>query len=203
MTQHFVRSTSSPLIAPTSCCVLLHAPALHDLTSLSRRVRADILRNFVRILSAARIVGVPAFVCSPCDQPLKHGFAAPLSAIAHREFPAETLGLHWQHVPFREALSEQDRSALVLAGFWLEHQVVATALHALADSYDVYFVLDASSVEKQGAARLSQDRLIQAGATPVVVSQVIHEWSLESADTDKAAALNALLLSRPNSEKDE
>ncbi len=69
------------------------------------------------------------------------------------------------------------------------------ALHALADSYDVYFALDASPAKMQAAARLSQDRLIQAGATPVVVSQVIHEWALESADSEKTARLNALLLS--------
>jgi nicotinamidase-related amidase len=90
----------------------------------------------------------------------------------------------------------------VLAGFWLEHQVVATALHALADSYDVYFVLDASPAKMQATVRLSQDRLIQAGATPVVVSQVIHEWSFEAADAAKAAALNQLLLSRSTSEED-
>lgn len=108
----------------------------------------------------------------------------------------------WQHIPLRDALSQQDRPALVLAGFWLEHQIVATALHALADSYDVYFVLDASPARTQTAVRLSQDRLIQAGATPVVVSQVIHEWSLETADAAKAAALNALLLSRSTSAED-
>jgi hypothetical protein len=88
----------------------------------------------------------------------------------------------------------------VLAGFWLEHEVVANALHALADSYDVYFVLDASPARMQAAAQLSQDRLIQAGATPVVVSQVIHEWAIETSDATKSAALNALLLPAPISD---
>jgi hypothetical protein len=178
------------------------APTQRDLTTISRLQRTSVRRNFARIISAANVVGIAPFICSPCSQPAKHGFASHFAKLTHREFPAGSLGLPWQHAPLRGALSEQDRSALVLAGFWLEHQVVATALHALADSYDVYFMLDASPAKMQAAVRLSQDRLIQAGATPVVVSQVIHEWSLESADAARATALNALLLSDSTSEVD-
>lgn len=202
MTQHFVPPASSPLIAPTNCCLVLLPPAPPDLAPLSRRVRADVRRNFVRILSAANIVDVPAFICSPCNQPRMHGFAGHVSAIAHREFAVGGTRAAWQQIAFREALAEQDKSALVIAGFWLEHQVVATALHALADSYDVYLVVDASPAKMRATVRLSQDRLIQAGATPVVVSQVIHEWSLESSDARKTAALNALLLSESTSDLD-
>jgi hypothetical protein len=153
-------------------------------------------------MSAASIVGVPCFLHSPAIKPANHAFARRLSSISHREFVAGTDTFSWQHIPFQDALSELDRSALVLAGFWFEHQVVATALHALADSYDVYFVLDVSPSKMQSAMRLSQDRLIQAGATPVVVSQVIHEWSLEADDAGKTAALNALLLPHPASSVD-
>jgi Isochorismatase family len=184
MTQHFGRPGASPLIAPTVCSLVLLAPTRQDLTKMTRQRRTNVRRNFVTIMSAANIVGVPSLVYSPCNEPAKHGFASCL-----------------QHVPLRDALSEQDRSALVLAGFWLEHLVVASALHALVDSYDVYLVLDASPAKMQGAVRLSQDRLIQAGATPVVVSQVIHEWSLETADAAKAAALHALLLSPSTTEE--
>ena len=202
MTQHFGRPSASPLIAPTACSLVLVAPTQRDLTTMSRQQRTSVRRNFVRIMSAANVVGIAPLICSPCRQPGKHGFASCLTKLAHREFPVGALGLPWQHAPLRDVLSEQDRSALVLAGFWLEHQVVATALHALADSYDVYFVLDASPARMQAAIRLSQDRLIQAGATPVVVSQVIHEWSLETADSAKTATLNTLLLSASRAEED-
>lgn len=195
MTQHFAKSIPSPLMAPARCSLVLLAPTRKDLSAVNRHARANVRRNFLRSVSAADIIGVPAFVYSPCAQPTKHGFAADLVDLKHREFVAGTSGSPWQHRSLRDALSEADRPVLVLAGFWLEHQVVATALHALADSYDVYFVLDASPAKMQAAVRLSQDRLIQAGATPVVTSQVIHEWSLEAGDAAKTAALNALLLS--------
>lgn len=194
MSENLSRPLASPLIAPAACLLILLAPNQRDLTTVSRQLRTNVRKNFARIISAASIVGVPPLVYSPCDHSAKHGFASHLARLPHREFAAGALGLPWQHAPLRNALSDQDRSVLVLAGFWLEHQVVATALHALADSYDVYFMLDASPARMQAAERLSQDRLIQAGATPVVVSQVIHEWSSESADAAKAAALHALLL---------
>jgi hypothetical protein len=200
VTQLFAKSTPSPLIAPARCTLVLLAPTRKDLSAIGRRSRGSIRRNFLRSQSAAGIVGVPVFLYSPCPQAAKHGFAAEFAGQPHREFAAEPSRSPWQHKPFRDALSEQDRPILVLAGFWLEHQVVATALHALADSYDVYFVLDASPAKMHAAVRLSQDRLIQAGATPVVTSQVIHEWSLEAADVTKATALNALLLSSTTSD---
>lgn len=202
MTQYVAQVGASPLMAPLACSLVLLAPSRQDLTGISRQVRSKIRRNFERIISAANLVNVMPFVCSPCDKPARHGFASHLASLRHREFAAGALGFPWQHTPLRNALSDQDRSALVLAGFWLEHQVVAAALHALADSYDVYFVLDASPAKVQAAVQLSQDRLIQAGATPVVVSQVIHEWSLESADASKSAALNALLLPASTTDAD-
>lgn len=201
MIQHFGYPSASPLIAATASSLLLLAPTQRDLTTISRQLRTSTRRNFVRIISAANIASVAPFVHSPCDRPAKHGFAGHLDKLAHREFVAGAPGFPWQHVALREALCEQGRSVLVIAGFWLEHQVVATVLHALVDSYDVYFVLDASPAKMQAAARLSQDRLIQAGATPVVVSQVIHEWSLDLADATKVAALNTLLLSRSKSDE--
>ncbi|MBX9588022.1 MAG: isochorismatase family protein [Hyphomonadaceae bacterium] len=196
MTQYSSPASASPLIHPTACTLFLLAPTAQDLTSMSRRARTNVRRNFVRIITAANVVGVPPLIYSRCDYAAKHGFATHVTGLALREFPGGVRGLPWQHAPLTGALSENDRPVLVVAGFWLEHEVVATALHALADSYDVYFVLDASPAKMQAAVRLSQDRLIQAGATPVVVSQVIHEWSLGTTDAAKAAALNALLLSR-------
>ena len=98
----------------------------------------------------------------------------------------------WQDPLFTESVAREDKPVLVLAGFWLEHQVLATALHALANCYDVYILLDATPARERDAARLSQDRLIQAGATPVVTSQVIHEWSAESNDASRRAALSDL-----------
>jgi nicotinamidase-related amidase len=194
MNQRHERPSYSPLIDPAVCSLVLIAPTQQDLASVSRHVRSSVRRNLASVIIAAQIIDVPLFLSSPGPEPGKHGLAKQLPrASSHREFVTGEHAFPWQSAAFTEALAREDRPVLVLAGFWLEHQILATALHALADSYDVYIVHDAAPARARPAARLSQDRLIQAGATPVVTSQVIHEWSLESGDASRRAALSALL----------
>lgn len=195
MNQPQKRPDSSPLIDPAVCSLVLIAPTRQDLASISRHVRNGARRNLAAVVAAAQIVDVPVFLSSPGPEPGKHGLTKQLPPSSpHREFIAGEHAFPWQSAAFTDALSGEDRTVLLLAGFWLEHQILATALHALADCYDVYVLLDATPPRARPAARSSQDRLIQAGATPVVTSQVIHEWSLESADASRRAALSALLV---------
>ena len=145
-------------------------------------------------MKAAAIMDVPVFVLSRNAQEQE---VAPIASVRgtsrHRQFAFEENGSPWSHKGFVDALTAEDRSILILAGFWLEHQILATALHALADSYDVCVLLDATPARCPHAAQPARDRLNQAGATPVVTSQVIHEWTIETPDAAKQAALNLLL----------
>jgi hypothetical protein len=196
MNHHYGRSRFSPLIAPAVSSLIILAPSKQDLSTLSRQIRKNTCHNLLTLASAANIVDVPLFVYSPESRPGQHRLANQLASLPRADFVAGPHAIPWQNATFRDAVASQDRCLLLLTGFWLEHQIVATTLHALADTYEVYIVLDATPARSQGAARLSQDRLIQAGATPVTTSQVVHEWALESLDISKRAALNALLRSR-------
>lgn len=124
---------------------------------------------------------MPIFVVSPARDEGEHALAQEVTASAmHREFYSTEQRVPWLNSDLVSALLEGERSILVIAGFWLEFQIVTTALHALAESYDVYVVFDASPAQKPLAVAPSHHRLVQAGATPVVTTQVIHEWSLEA-----------------------
>ena len=161
---------------------------------MSSHVRSSFQRNFNAVTAAAEIMNVPIFVASPGPDAAQEALADQLSiASSHREFHSGEHGSPWLNAAFVDTLAQQDRSTLLLAGFWLEHQVLATALHALAESYDVYILIDATLARARATARLSRERLIQAGATPVATSQVIHEWALEAPDATKRAALSSLL----------
>ena len=182
---------SSPLINPSICSLIVITPSEQDLSSISRNCYCNVRRNLFAIIDAARLINVPSFLLSPGSQPGTHALAKHLPA-PPREFVTGEHAFPWQNPAFTKALAQEDKAILVLAGFWLEYQVLATALHALADSYDVYVLLDASPAKERAAARLSQDRLIQAGATPVVTSQVMHEWFAES-DVAGRRALSTFL----------
>ena len=193
MIQPCKRPSTSPLIDPALCCLVLIAPTQSDLTCISQKTRVNLRRNVIALVSAADILNVPIFLCSPGLQAGRHGFVEQLHRTSYREFSAMGHNSWWQNIAFTEALKREDRPVLVLAGFWLEHEVLAAALHAVADSFEVYIPMDATPARRKPAVLLCQDRLIQAGGTPVIISQIIHEWLLDAPDKDKRDALAPLL----------
>jgi nicotinamidase-related amidase len=186
--------SNSPLMDPAVCVLVLITPDPLDPASIDSGVRTGHQRTISTLTKAADIANVPVLVLThhalQQERPPPARWEGTLSL---RQFVFEENGSPWSHKGFVKALTELDRSILILAGFWLEHQILATALHALAESYDVYILLDATPPRSRHASEPSRDRLNQAGATPVITSQVIHEWSLEAPDASKRAALLSLL----------
>ena len=188
------RTSNSPLMDPSVCAVVLITPDARGLASTVAASRSGLQRTLAAITKAAGIADVPVFILSRDAQ--QQGVSLPTDigiASARGQFVVQEHGSPWSHQGFVDALTVADRSILILAGFWLEHEILSTALHALVESYDVYVLLDATLPRSKHASEPSRDRLNQAGATPVISSQVIHEWSLETADASKRTALLSLL----------
>ena len=185
-------ASASPLIDPIACSVLLLVPNQDDLSSLNPEARQLLQSNLATLAAAAYILQVPVFTHSRADRVKKSAAAQPPLPHSHRMLSHEH-GVPWSNKAFVDALTRENRSTLVLAGVWLEHQILATALHALADAYHVYFLVDTTFARTQSAQCAARERLVQAGATPIVVSQVIHEWCLEAPDPTARAALVKLL----------
>lgn len=179
---------------PSVCAVVLIAPDARGLASTVAASRPGLQHTLSAIMKAADIADVPVFILSHDAQ--QQGISLPTdigTALARGQFVIQGRGSPWSHQGFVDALAAEDRSILILAGFWLEHEILSTALHALVESYDVYVLLDATPPRSRHASEPSRDRLNQARATPAISSQVIHEWSLEAADLSKRAALLSLM----------
>ena len=183
------RVSSSPLIDPEVCCLLLLAPDQQAYAGLREPVRKRVALNLFALTTAARIMDVPVFVSGDDSQ----AFASCLAPGAdYRHFTAGPHSSPWLDPEFMAALTKQDRMALLIGGFWLEHQVLAAGLYALAAAYDVYVLADVTPPQSNAAAHPSHNRLLVQGARPVVTSQVIHEWSL-AASADERVGLEGLL----------
>lgn len=63
-----------------------------------------------------------------------------------------------------------------MAALWTEVCLVFPVLDALADGYEVYFVVDASGGTSKVAHDMAVQRMIQAGAIPVTWQQVLLEY---------------------------
>jgi hypothetical protein len=188
------RVSNSPLLDPSVCALVLITPDTHGPISIDPRIYAVYQRTVAAVTEAAEIAHVPVFALSWRSQEQEQSpLRAEPSTTSHRRFVFEEHTSPWSHKPFVEALAAQDRSVLILAGFWLEHEILAIALHALVDSYDVYVLFDVTPPRSPLAFEPARERLSQAGGTPVTSSQVINEWSLETADASTRAALVSLL----------
>ncbi len=188
------RISNSPLIDPSICALAIIAPAPQDLALTDPSLRGAHRRASAAVTKAAHIMKVPTFTLSRrLDKQNRSPSAAVPPTPFHRRFVFEQHASPWSCSDFVDALTAEDRSILILAGFWLEHQVLDAALHALAESYDVCVLLDATPSRCPKASQPARERLNQAGATPVTTSQVIHEWIIAAPDAAKRTALNSLL----------
>jgi hypothetical protein len=187
------RMSNSPLMDPLVCALAVVAPHPQELEAHDPGI-SNHQRTLGAVTQAAHIANVPVFsLCSAEHENKKALWARLPMTSSHRQFVLEEHCSPWSHRGFVDALAGEDRSILILAGYWLELQILATALHALAEGYDVCVLLDATLTRCPHASQPARERLSQAGATPVVTSQVIHEWTLEAPDTAKRKALDSLL----------
>jgi hypothetical protein len=192
------RISNSPLMDPTISALIIMAPASED--PFASNAASGACRAQAAVAQAAAVMGVPVFLLMRPGETHNPASAAgrngnPLA----RRFVFEEHCCPWSDKSFTAALDDEDRSILLFAGSWLEHEVLGTALHGLAEGYDVCVLLDATVARSHHAAQPARERLIQAGATPVVASQVIHEWMVHTADRAQRTALRDLLSVMPPS----
>ena len=187
------RISNSPLIDPEVSTVIMMAPAADDLLSISPDLPPQHHRTNAAITQAAGVLDVPLYTLLWRPELQNEPNAGEPSRPSHRRFLLEEYQCPWLNRAFVEALSREDSSVLIVGGFWLEHEILGTALHALAACYEVAILADITPPRQAPAARAASERLVQAGATPIVTSQLIREWMVAAPAGPKREALRALL----------
>src|SRR5262245_51483579 len=187
------RISRSPLLDPAVSALILLAPQSQDLTSRSPSLPAWHDARTAVIVEAAGVVGVPMFTLSWPGERQASADAHKALRAPQRQFLLEEYQCPWFNPSFVDALASENVSRLIVAGFWLEHEILGTALHALAACYDVAILVDLTRPRSAQAAQSARERLGQAGATPIVTSQLIREWMLGAPTEAERAGLKALL----------
>ena len=183
----------APLLLPADCCVLLVDPRARHLGRLVEARHAELAQCLNLIPDAAAAGAVPihlAFAGAPPDP--REWVAAPRSLAVVHVHRLGTAGSCWSGSGLHAALAAQARSSLILAGFWLETTVTFLALPALASGFEVFVLMDATPASADKSARPAADRLLQAGAVPITMRQLIAEWIEESSDGGRRSALSRL-----------
>jgi nicotinamidase-related amidase len=183
----------TPLLRPADCCVLLVDPRARHLSGLDAAPQADPARRLRLVVDAAIAGNIHVHLVFAGSAPQPHDSVSPLDSLPATHVHAlGTEGASWSRSGLDKALAAQQRSSLILAGFWLETTVTFLALPALAAGFEVFVLMDASPAWLETAARPAADRLLQAGAVPLTTRQLIAEW-MEACDPEVRAALSPLL----------
>jgi nicotinamidase-related amidase len=90
----------------------------------------------------------------------------------------------WDDVNFVDALRKTGKTKIVLGGLWTETCVALATVQAIHDGFEVYVVEDCCGDLSEVAHNNSMQRVIQAGARPVLSLSVMLEWQRDWAQLD-------------------
>jgi nicotinamidase-related amidase len=86
----------------------------------------------------------------------------------------------WEDKPFREAVKKTGRKRLIFGALYTEICLAFPVVDALADGYEVTFVVDAVGGLSQLAHRTAIERLAHAAAVPntslALVTELFRDW---------------------------
>ena len=189
--------TSNPnqLTIDNSAVVLIdHQPwVAFAVESIDRNV---LINNVTGLALAAKTLGVPTVLTTvgAKGSVLVDPIFGQISEVFPEITPVDRTSTNaWSDPNLRAAVEATGRKNLVMAGLWTEVCLAQTALSAMKDGFNVYFVSDASGGVSKEAHEDAKARLIQAGAKPLNWLGVVAEWTPDYTSPERLALTNALL----------
>ena len=168
---------ASTLLDPREVALLLidHQPQM--MFGVQSHDRQAIANNVGALARTARIFGVPTILTTITAS----GFAGHILPQIQQVFPElEPIDRGnvnaFEDARFVAAVEATGRKKLIVAGLWTEVCVSLPVLSALEQGYEVYVVADASGGASLEAHQMGMQRMIQAGAIPVVWQGVLSEF---------------------------
>ena len=99
----------------------------------------------------------------------------------------------WEDADVRAAVRAAGRRKLVLCALWTEACLTFPTLDALREGYEVYPVVDAVGGTSVEAHRAGLKRIVQAGAQPTSVVQLMCELQRDWARTETVQPVGEIL----------
>lgn len=153
-----------------------------------------IVNNVVGLAKTAKLFSVPTILSTVLQD--RGGYLIKgLQDVFPEQKPIDrTLINSWQDQRVVDAVKKTGRKQLVVAALWTEICLALTAIHALADGYDVFVVTDASGGASVEAHDMGVRRIQAAGAVPITWLAVAGEWQRDWAAEQTLAGFAEILL---------
>jgi nicotinamidase-related amidase len=178
---------SDQLLTPKNAALLIidYQPVqVSSIASMDKRALVD---NVVAVARAAKLFGVPIVLStvnvSQGGDPTIDKLKAVLPGA--EEIDRTTINA-WEDIEFVRAVKATGRRKLVMAALWTEACLTFPTLDALKEGYEVYPIVDAVGGTSVEAHRAGLERVVQAGAKPTSVVQLLCELQRDWARKDTA-----------------
>jgi nicotinamidase-related amidase len=158
--------------------------------------RTVLINNVTGLALAAKTLGVPTVLTTVGAKGsiLADPLFTQISDVFPDVTPVDRTSTNaWSDPNLRAAVEATGRKKLIMAGLWTEVCLAQTALSALKDGFEVYFVSDASGGVSKEAHEDAKARMIQAGAKPMNWVSVVAEWTPDYTSQERNAVTGALV----------
>jgi len=148
--------------------------------------RQTLKNNVVGLAKAARVFGIPTVITTVETQSFSgNTYPELLDVFPGQKLLERTSMNSWDDQKVRDALKENGRKKVIVAGLWTEVCNTTFALCAMLEGdYEIYMVSDASGGTTKEAHDMAMLRMVQAGVVPVTWQQVLLEWQRDWANRD-------------------
>ncbi len=185
----FTTNNPNELTVGNSALVLIdHQPMVaFDITSIERTL---LINNVAALAQCARDLGVPVVLTTigASGSVLVDPIFKEISELFPDVTPIDRTSTHaWSHPKVRAAVDATGREKLIMAGLATEVCLAQSALAALKDGFEVYFVSDASGGVTTESHEDAKARMVQAGAKPMSWIAVYNEWAPDFTSPEREA----------------
>ena len=192
--QTFTKVGLEALLTPDNSVLALIDHQPFQFANLHSHEPTMIVNNVVGLAKAAKLFGVPTILSTVLQD--RGGYLIKgIQDVFPEQKPIDrTLINSWEDGRVVEAVKKTGRKQLVVAALWTEICLALTAIHALADGFDVFIVTDASGGASVEAHDMGVRRMQAAGAVPITWLAVAGEWQRDWAREKTVAGFANILL---------
>src|SRR5258706_1754732 len=186
------------LITPKNSALMIidyQPPQVSSIVSMDHRT---LVANIVALARVAKLYALPVVlstvnVKTRGNPPTIHQLAEVLVGI--EAFDRTAINA-WEDEEFVTAFKATGCKKLIMAALWTEACLTFPALDALCEGYEVYPVVDAVGGTSVEAHRAALERIVQAGAHPTSVVQLLCELQRDWARTETVQTATEILFAR-------
>ncbi|EGQ5300938.1 hydrolase [Enterobacter hormaechei subsp. hormaechei] len=179
------------VLTPANCQVIFidHQPQMaFGVQSIDRQVLKN---NTVALAKAAKVFNIPTIITTVETESFSgNTYPELLDVFPGQDILERTSMNSWDDQKVRDALKDNGKKKVVVAGLWTEVCNNSFALCAMLEGdYEIYMVADASGGTSKEAHDFAMQRMIQAGVIPVTWQQVMLEWQRDWARKETYTAV--------------